>query len=79
MAQTRTPQMETALDAALLFVDEPWDWVVVRERCGVLPRVLDARRERAFDAGGAKTGDTRSRPRKPPERSATPRNEAASS
>jgi len=25
----RTAAMETALDAALLFVDEPWDWVVV--------------------------------------------------
>eukprot|EP00629_Pelagomonadales_sp_RCC1024_P016846 CAMPEP_0119292756 /NCGR_PEP_ID=MMETSP1329-20130426/44793_1 /TAXON_ID=114041 /ORGANISM="Genus nov. species nov., Strain RCC1024" /LENGTH=167 /DNA_ID=CAMNT_0007293605 /DNA_START=48 /DNA_END=548 /DNA_ORIENTATION=- len=29
VAQTRTPAMETALDAALLFVNEPWDWVVV--------------------------------------------------
>ena len=29
VAQTRTADMEAALDAALLFVDEAWDWVVI--------------------------------------------------
>ena len=29
VAQTRDEEMEAALDAALLFVDEPWDWVVI--------------------------------------------------